>query len=541
LTSQIPVISIISSILLISFLSYSDLNFDVTHYAESQQDDLPEVPSVRITSPERDQLVPASTISKNQSSDIGTSTNDTLIISGTASDNPESPCDVSVLVNDVRPYRPATPKGTSGKGDYSNWEFHLTPDYAPIKQGPNKITAKLECQKLPVNLTKWYSVSVTGGTPEQVTQQEQQLQKQELEKEREQQLALEKIQLEEQRKQQMIERAKANAAKINQTELFVTIGSPEEHQYVPMGPLTISGASSDDATTDCDVYIDWNDLKPFQKAKSNITGTKDTTLTSSGVGDDYSNWTYTFTKGYHEIVNGTNEITAKLDCLAYPNNYTKFSSINVTGLPQGQIVRQQQEEQLRQQQMIERAKANAAKINQTELFVTIESPVENQSIPMDSNLTISGTSYDDATTDCDVSVVLNSKTPYQKAIPINGSGTNNYSNWTFTFTPSYGVPKEGQNEMTSKISCLAYPNNYTKFSSINVTGVSQDSPSLQQQNALQMQQQSGQQTAQQPLLQQEEKQLGTVLFMPKLQSSIGSEDKNNEVSTPSEIEFPPPI
>jgi hypothetical protein len=357
--------------LLISFLSYSNLNFDVTHYAESQQNNLPKVPSIRITSPETDQLIPATT-SSNQSSDIGTRTNATLVISGTASDDSKSPCDVSVLVNDVRPYQPATPEGTSGKNDYSNWEFYLTPEYAPIKQGPNKITAKLECLKLPVNLTKWYSVSVNGGTQEQVTQQEQQLQRQELEKEQQGKLALEKIQLEEQRKQQMIERAKVNAAKINQSALFVTI----------------------------------------------------------------------------------------------------------------------------------------------------ESPAENQSIPMDSNLTISGTSYDDAATDCDVSVVLNSKTPYQRATPINGSGTNNYSNWTFTFTPSYGVPKEGQNEMTSRISCLAYPNNYTKFSSINVTGVPQDSSSLQQQqNALQTQQQSGQQlTQRQPLFQQEEKQLSIVPYAAKSQN-----------------------
>ena len=85
-------------------------------------------------------------------------------------------------------------------------------------------------------------------------------------------------------------------------------------------------------------------------------------------------------------------MTSKISCLAYPNNYTKFSSINITGLPQEQILQQQQEEQLRQQQMIERAKANTAKINQTELFVTIGSPAENQFVPMDSNLTISGTS-----------------------------------------------------------------------------------------------------------------------------------------------------
>ena len=124
--------------------------------------------------------------------------------------------------------------------------------------------------------------------------------------------------------------------------------------------------------------------------------------------------------------------------------------------------------------MIERAKVNAAKINQTEMFVTIESHKPGQHVPMDSNLTISGKSSDDASTDCDVSVVLNSKTPYQRASPIDDSGINNYSNWTFTFTPSYGVPKEGENEMTSRISCLAYPNNYTKFSSINITGAPQE-------------------------------------------------------------------
>jgi hypothetical protein len=156
--------------------------------------------------------------------------------------------------------------------------------------------------------------------------------------------------------------------------------------------------------------------------------------------------------------------------------------------------------------MIERAKANAAKINQTEMFVTIESHKPGQHVPTGSNLTISGTSSDDATTDCDVSVVLNSKTPYQRTLPMNDSGTSNYSNWTFTFTPSYGIPKEGENEMTSRISCLAYPSNYTKFFSVNVTGVPQDSLSIQQQqeNLLQPQQQ------QQTLLQHRGSQLISV-------------------------------
>jgi hypothetical protein len=481
LGNSISAFGIILIILLISSLFYSSFDVGPPILAVGQQDNLPRVPSVKITSPESGQLVFASATNATN----GTSNNNTLLIIGTATDNADSPCEVSVLLNDVRPYQPSTPRGASGKDDYSSWQFLLTPDYAPIKLGANKITAKLECLKSPVNLTKWYSVSVTGGTQEQLRLQAQQFQKQKLEEERQEQLALRELQLKEKREQLMVERAKENAAKINQTEMFVRIESPEKDQYVPIGPITISGTSSDDSATDCEVYVDWNDLKPLQKARANNTDLGDTPPEN-----DYSNWTYTFTKEYHEIDNGTNELTAKLDCLAYPSNYTKFFSVNVTGVPQEQILRLQQEEQLRQQLMIERAKENAAKINQTEMFVTIESHKPGQHVPMDSNLTISGTSSDDATTDCDVSVVLNSKTPYQRTLSMNDSGTSNYSNWTFTFTPSYGIPKEGENEMTSRISCLAYPSNYTKFFSVNVTGVPQDSLSIQQQaNLLQHQQQ----------------------------------------------------
>jgi hypothetical protein len=65
----------------------------------------------------------------------------------------------------------------------------------------------------------------------------------------------------------------------------IKITSPSTGQQVPVGQLTISGTSTDNATTDCTVYADWNNLKPFQKAVA--TG-------SSGV-NDYSTWSFTFT------------------------------------------------------------------------------------------------------------------------------------------------------------------------------------------------------------------------------------------------------
>src|ERR671914_1706968 len=378
-TGSINIVGIASGSFLFSSLLCS--NIDISTNVAYGQGSLPMVPSVKIVSPENGQQVPISISNATRATNANVS--NSLSISGTASDGADSPCEVSVLLNEVRPYQRATPQGNSGKSDYSNWQFLLKPDYAPIKQGENKITSKLECLRSPANLTKWYSVSVTGVTREQLLLQEQQIQKQELEQKRQEQQALREIQLKKQTEQQMIERAKANAAKINQTAMFVTIESHEKDQYAPIGPLTISGTSSDDVTTDCEVYIDWNDLKPFQKAipkslASNGTGG------SPSIRSDYSNWTYSFTKEYHEIVEGTNELTAKLDCLAYPSNYTKFSSVNVTGAPQELILQQQQEAQLQQQQMIERAKANAAKINQTAMFVTIESPAENQSVPTDS-------------------------------------------------------------------------------------------------------------------------------------------------------------
>jgi hypothetical protein len=101
--------------------------------------------AVKITSPVMGQQVPAG---------------QSLIISGVSSDNSTSECKVSVIVNAEKPYQPAFANGTGGINDYSTWNFMITPTYTTIREGPdNKITSKLECTP---NLTKWYSVNVTG-------------------------------------------------------------------------------------------------------------------------------------------------------------------------------------------------------------------------------------------------------------------------------------------------------------------------------------------------------------------------------------------
>src|SRR5215208_6701949 len=115
-------------------------------------------------------------------------------------------------------------------------------------------------------------------------------------------------------------------------KIGVKIISPITGQQVPVGELTISGISTDNATSDCTVYADWNNLKPFQTA----------TATGPGGVNDYSTWNFTYTADYHLITNGsTNELTSKLSCINNPTNLTKWYSINVIGALSDQNQQQQ--------------------------------------------------------------------------------------------------------------------------------------------------------------------------------------------------------
>ena len=101
--------------------------------------------------------------------------------------------------------------------------------------------------------------------------------------------------------------------------------------------------------------------------------------------------------------------------------------------------------------------------------VKITSPSKGQQV-QPGGILVSGTSSANATTDCTVSVVINGIRPYQRAISTGHGGANDYSNWTFTATQKYTVIKQGQNKITAKMSCPQNLN-FTKFYSVNVTGV----------------------------------------------------------------------
>jgi hypothetical protein len=105
--------------------------------------------------------------------------------------------------------------------------------------------------------------------------------------------------------------------------ITIKIESPLSNQQVPVGELKISGTSSDNSSAQCQVYVDWNNLKPYQLATP--TGTNGTS--------DFSTWSFTYTSKYHLIQTGLNDLTSKITCLVPPAGptVTKWFSINVTG------------------------------------------------------------------------------------------------------------------------------------------------------------------------------------------------------------------
>ena len=98
-------------------------------------------------------------------------------------------------------------------------------------------------------------------------------------------------------------------------------------------------------------------------------------------------------------------------------------------------------------------------------------PTKGQQVAIGKNLTLSGTSSYNATSNCGVFIIVDGIKPYQKTTPIGQTGGNDYSKWKYTFTPAYASTiREGINRITAKLLCQANPANLTKFYSINVTG-----------------------------------------------------------------------
>jgi hypothetical protein len=93
---------------------------------------------------------------------------------------------------------------------------------------------------------------------------------------------------------------------------------------------------------------------------------------------------------------------------------------------------------------------------QTSLGVKITDHAKGQQVAIGKNLTLSGTSSYNATSNRGVFVIVDGVKTYQKTISTGQAGRNDYSNWKYTFTPPYaGTINEGVNRITAKSLCQA--------------------------------------------------------------------------------------
>jgi hypothetical protein len=105
-------------------------------------------------------------------------------------------------------------------------------------------------------------------------------------------------------------------------------------------------------------------------------------------------------------------------------------------------------------------------------LVKITSPTKGQQVQFGKDLLVYGTSADNNTSNCSVSVKVNFINPYHNAVASgnNHSGAIDYSKWNFTLSPTYTSIKQGQNKLTAKFSCSNNPI-LVSYYSVNVTGV----------------------------------------------------------------------
>jgi hypothetical protein len=102
----------------------------------------------------------------------------------------------------------------------------------------------------------------------------------------------------------------------------VKITSPTKGQQIPIGSsFIVTGASSDNSNSNCQVSVIANGIKPYQPA----------TASGPGGANDYSKWSIILSPKYTGIKEGENKITSSYIC---PSNPSLFASdtVNVTGV-----------------------------------------------------------------------------------------------------------------------------------------------------------------------------------------------------------------
>ena len=211
------------------------------------------------------------------------------------------------------------------------------------------------------------------------------------------------------------------------TGVAVKIETPVDSTNLPAGDLTIYGTSSDDDATNCQVYADWNDLKPMQNVSAN--GPK-------GI-SDFSKWSFTYTSNYHNIVQGQNELTSKITCYDSAQNATSKSySINVTGT---EAVSKNSNDTLQQtnKENISNTDSEATNVDTDTESTNVDTAVESTNIlPVKSNNTDSTPRQNNEDTDNEANNIL----------PVENNKSNS---GTYKILPLYSESNEKSTKSSS--------------------------------------------------------------------------------------------
>ena len=207
-------------------------------------------------------------------------------------------CDVSIVTNNVFPYQAANATGSLGENDFSKWSYTFGPNYANLHEGSNKVTSKLTCEA--GSAKAYYSINVTGvkfnGTFPQSSQQ---------------------------------------TVDMDLEALSVEILSPKNGETVNIdGPITINGSSDYPQDYDCEVLLAAGNsdadvvIAPTSSNNSNFKKTLAKGVNGSG---DYRDWSLVLEPGTTNLKNGSQSLTAKLQCYS-PFSAVKLAKVNVAAI-----------------------------------------------------------------------------------------------------------------------------------------------------------------------------------------------------------------
>ena len=226
-------------------------------------------------------------------------------------------CDVSIVTNSIFPYQSANGTGPLGVKDFSKWNYKFNSNYANLQDGSNKITSKLACEG---GTTKaYFSVNVTGtrfnGTfPTSTTN-----------------LALASGNITGTSQNNLSSSAINSASEdLALPVTGIEIKSPSNGETINIDkPININGSSEYPNNYDCEVLLaDGNTagvIAPTSANQSNFKKTKPGGINGTS---DYRSWSIVLEPGLNNLKNGSQSLTAKLQCYS-PLSSVKIAKVNI--------------------------------------------------------------------------------------------------------------------------------------------------------------------------------------------------------------------